>query len=223
MALDHVDAVLLDIDGVLVTSWRALPGATETVGWLRAHELGFRLITNTTTHTREDLARTLAEAGFDVRPDEVVTAVVATASYLRANHAGDKVYVLSDGDGTGDLDGVELVTTPEDADVMVLGGASDDFSYAAVNRVFRRVRDGAALVGMHRNLFWKTADGWELDGGAYIAGIEAAADVTAAICGKPAPEYFEAALTPRRPASRACSCAPGSSRPTRSDVARRIT
>jgi HAD superfamily hydrolase (TIGR01458 family) len=64
-----------------------------------------------------------------------------------------------------------------------------------MNRIFRRLMDDAALVGMHRNLFWKTADGWELDGGAYIAGLEEAADTRGAICGKPEKAYFDAALT----------------------------
>jgi len=30
-----VGAVLLDVDGVLTVSWRALPGAAETIGWVR--------------------------------------------------------------------------------------------------------------------------------------------------------------------------------------------
>jgi ribonucleotide monophosphatase NagD (HAD superfamily) len=54
--------------------------------------------------------------------------------------------------------------------------------------------DGAELVGMHRNLYWKTSDGLELDGGAYIAGLEEAAGVSATICGKPSAEYFAAAV-----------------------------
>jgi HAD superfamily hydrolase (TIGR01458 family) len=77
---------------------------------------------------------------------------------------------------------------------VVLGGASDDFSYANINRIFRLVMDGAALVGMHRNLYWRTADGLQLDGGAYLAGLEAAAGVTATVCGKPSPAFFESAL-----------------------------
>jgi len=195
MGLEHVDGVLLDIDGVLVTSWRALPGSVETLAWLRAQEIPFRLITNTTTHTRQDLAATLADAGFDVQADEIMTAVVATASYLRHNHPNARAFVLSDGDGTGDLDGVDVVATPEAADVMVIGGASEEFSYDIVNRIFRGIRDGAALVGMHRNLYWRTSEHWELDAGAYLAGLEAATGVTAAICGKPAAAYFDAALS----------------------------
>jgi HAD superfamily hydrolase (TIGR01458 family) len=189
-----VDGLLLDIDGVLVVSWEALPGATDALAELRAADVPYRLITNTTTLTRADLAATLGRAGFEVDPGEIVTAVVATATYLAEHHANAAVFVLTDGDPGADLDGIERAPSPEEADVIVVGGASDDFTYDTLNRIFRRVRDGAPLVGMHRNLYWKTGRGWELDGGAYLAGLEEAAGVSATICGKPARAYFDAAL-----------------------------
>jgi HAD superfamily hydrolase (TIGR01458 family) len=193
--LANVDGLLLDIDGVLATSWQPIPGSVEAMRWIRDAGIGFRLITNTTTHTRAELADTLVAAGFEVGPEEIVTAVVATASYLREHHPGAPTYVLSDGDAAHDLTGVEAVDAPESAEVIVIGGASDAFSYDAVNRIFRRLMEGAVLVGMHRNLFWRTAVGWELDGGAYLAGLEAASGVEATICGKPAAAYFASALS----------------------------
>lgn len=188
-----IDGLLLDIDGVLAVSWEPLPGAVEAMSRLREQKIPFRLITNTTTKTRSDLAGTLRGAGFDVADDDVVTAVVATASHLRRAHPGAKVFVLSDGDASADLSDIEVVDVDE-ADVIVIGGACDEFTYETMNRIFRRLMDGASLVGMHRNLFWKTSRGWELDGGAYLTGLEAAANTTATICGKPEREYFEAAL-----------------------------
>lgn len=186
------DGVLLDIDGVLAVSWQALPGAVETLAWLRAESVPLRLITNTTTHTRADLASTLRDAGFEVDPDEIVTAVVATATYLSEHHLGARVFLLTDGDARADLEGVELVD--DRADVVVLGGASEEFTYPTLNHVFQMLMDGAELVGMHRNLYWKTADGWQLDGGAYIAGLEEATGRPAVICGKPSATYFASAL-----------------------------
>lgn len=191
-----IEGLLLDIDGVLAVSWEALPGAVGTLRWLRDERIPFRLITNTTTHTRRDLAETLRGAGFEIDPNEIVTAVVATASYLRAHHAGAKVFLLSDGDARVDLEGVELVGPDAGADAVVLGGACDDFTYEMVNRVFQLLMGGAALIGMHRNLYWRTSEGWQLDAGAYIAGLEEASGRTAVICGKPAAEYFEEALRP---------------------------
>ncbi len=194
MALDHIDGVLLDIDGVLSISWEPIPGSIDAVAWLRQAGIPFRLITNTTTHTRVDMAATLRDAGFDVEPGEIVTAVVATASYLREHHPGAKIQLLSDGDGYEDLEDVVVVGPEERADVVVLGGACDAFSYEAINRVFQQVMGGAALVGMHKNLYWRTSQGLQLDGGAFLAGLETATGATAAICGKPAPAYFEAVL-----------------------------
>jgi HAD superfamily hydrolase (TIGR01458 family) len=187
-----IEGVLLDIDGVLTTSWVQIPGAAEALDRLRAARVPFRLVTNTTTHARAELASTLGEAGIRVTPDDIITAVVGTASYLRAKHPGARVKLLSDGDPTSDLDGVELVDA--EADVVVIGGAGDDFSHKNLNDVFRMLMAGAALVGMHRNLYWQTSAGLELDGGAYIAGLEEAAGTHATICGKPSPEFFAAAL-----------------------------
>jgi HAD superfamily hydrolase (TIGR01458 family) len=78
--------------------------------------------------------------------------------------------------------------------VVVVGGAGDDFTYEHLNHAFRLLMEGASLVAMHRNLYWRTADGLELDAGAYVAGLEAAANVVATICGKPAPSFFDSAL-----------------------------
>jgi HAD superfamily hydrolase (TIGR01458 family) len=188
-----IDGVLLDIDGVLAVSWEPLPGGIEALAWMRSNDVPFRLITNTTTKTRSDLAETLRGAGFDVRDEEIVTAVVATAEYLRTHHPGQTCFVLSDGDSTDDLEGIEL-TRVDNADVIVLGGAYEGFTYPTMNRVFRRLMDGAVLVGMHRNLYWMTGEGLQLDAGAFISGLEEATGREAVICGKPTGPYFESAV-----------------------------
>ncbi len=192
--MSSIEGLLLDIDGVLAVSWEPLPGAVEAIATLRADGVPFRLITNTTTHTRRDLAATLSEAGFKVEANEIVTAVTATASYLQAHHAGERAFVLTDGAPGEDLAGVPIAGTTQEADVIVIGGACDAFTYETMNGIFRRLMDGVSLVGMHRNLYWKTAQGWELDGGAYIAGLEEASGTSAVICGKPARTYFQTAL-----------------------------
>ena len=76
----------------------------------------------------------------------------------------------------------------------MIGGACEDFTYPTLNHIFGLLNEGAALVGMHRNLYWRTVEGLQLDGGAYIAALEEATNTKAIICGKPAPAYFHAAL-----------------------------
>ncbi len=192
--MSDIEGLLLDIDGVLTVSWEPIPGAIEAIDALRRADMPVCLITNTTTHTRIGLASILNDAGFDVSAERIVTAVTATAAYVRRAHPGAAVFVLSDGDARGDMADVRLVAEPTAADVIVIGGACEGFSYRTMDAVFSRLMDGAVLVGMHRNLYWKTARGWALDAGAYLTGLEAAADVSAVVCGKPSAAYFDAAI-----------------------------
>jgi ribonucleotide monophosphatase NagD (HAD superfamily) len=47
---------------------------------------------------------------------------------------------------------------------------------------------------MHRNLYWRTDEGLQLDSGAFLVGLERAARKEAEITGKPSAAFFEAAL-----------------------------
>jgi HAD superfamily hydrolase (TIGR01458 family) len=89
-----------------------------------------------------------------------------------------------------------VVPDTEDAgsDVVLLGGAGPEFSYTQMNHALKLLLDGAQLVGMHRNLYWRTADGFSLDTGAYLAALELAAGVEATVLGKPSPDFFRAGL-----------------------------
>jgi HAD superfamily hydrolase (TIGR01458 family) len=192
--MEGVRAVLLDIDGVLTVSWEPLPGAVEAVRALRDAGLGVALLTNTTSRTRAWIAGTLPRAGFPVAPDDVLTAPAATAAHLARHRPGARCLLLTSGDVTEDMTGVPLVGPDGDPEVVLLGGAGPEFSYAALNDVFGHLQRGAELVAMHRNLFWRTDAGLQLDGGAFLLGLEQAAGVQALVVGKPAPEFFAAAL-----------------------------
>ncbi len=47
---------------------------------------------------------------------------------------------------------------------------------------------------MHRNWYWATTEGLQLDMGAFVIGLERAAGVEGTLVGKPAPAFFTAAL-----------------------------
>jgi HAD superfamily hydrolase (TIGR01458 family) len=187
-----IRGVLLDVDGVLVVSWEPINGAAEALRWLRDRQLPFALVTNTTTLSRGSLAARLSEAGLEVEPDRVVTAAVATAAYLRRVHPRARCFLLATGDVAEELDGIDLVD--DGAEVVVVAGAEDAFTYDAMNRVFQMLRDGAALVAMHRNVWWMTPEGPKLDAGPYVTALEEAAGVRAVVVGKPSPEIFRESL-----------------------------
>jgi HAD superfamily hydrolase (TIGR01458 family) len=192
----RIGAVLIDIDGVLTVSWQPLPGAVAALRRLRAAGLPLALVTNTTSRPRASIAAALAEAGFPVTAADILTAPAIAAAYLKDNHPGARCLLLNSGQITGDLAGITLARDDDQArvDVVLVGGAGPEFSYQALNRAFGHLQDGAALVAMHRGMYWRTSDGLALDSGAFVAGLEQAAGVEAVVVGKPAAAFFATAL-----------------------------
>ena len=123
----------------------------------------------------------LADAGFPVGVDDVLTAPAAAAAFLREHRAGARCRLVNEG-------------VTEAPDVVLTGGAGPAFGYAELNSVFGDVQRGAELLAMHANLFWRTADGLALDAGAFLAGLESAAGVRATVLGTPAEAFFATAL-----------------------------
>ncbi|MGW3011894.1 HAD-IIA family hydrolase [Streptomyces sp. NPDC001219] len=195
-----IGAVLIDIDGVLTVSWKALPGTVAAMERLRAAGVPLLLVTNTTSRTREAVAGRLAGEGFPVGVEDILTAPAATAAYLRAHHPDARCLLINSGEVRPDLAGVRLVGEEAGAagreapDVVVFGGAGEEFGYRTLNTAFRHLQRGARLVAMHRNLYWRTADGLDLDTGAFLPGLERAAGVAAVVTGKPAGAFFATAL-----------------------------
>src|ERR1700737_4918754 len=158
-----IRGILLDIDGVLHISMQPIAGATETLRWL--DQQGYRtcFVTNTTTASRATLAEALAAIGLPLSEQQLITAPVATANYIRQHYPGKRCWVLTKGNTRADFDGIELVESK--ADIVVIGGAEELLTYEAMNAAFRMLMDGAVLLAMHRNLYWRASDGLMLDSG----------------------------------------------------------
>src|SRR4029079_19253022 len=97
-----------------------IDGAVDTIALLRDRGIPIRIMTNTTSHSRADLAKELQSSGFDIRPEDIMTAPAATAAYLRQHYPGKRVYLLGETGVAQDIEGVTLVDD-EAADVVGIG------------------------------------------------------------------------------------------------------
>ena len=111
-----IGGVLFDIDGVLVTSWKPIPGAAETVRTLSENQIACSYLTNTTTRTRVQIAELLTEAGMKVRPDEVITAAVLTAEYVRNRYPDARCFLVNSGQIAEDMPGIDIVYSNDGAE-----------------------------------------------------------------------------------------------------------
>jgi HAD superfamily hydrolase (TIGR01458 family) len=187
-------AILLDVDGVLHVSGEPIAGGAAAVRRLRNDGHRIRFVTNSTTKSRVHLVEQLRSIGIELDEDELQTTGGVAARVL----AGKRVLALTMPGLLDDLDGLQLVGMNVDA--VLLGGADEGeetgrvFSYLNLNRAFHELEAGADLYCLHKNRWWQTSDGARLDAGAFVAGLEYAADTEATVLGKPSTAYFAAAL-----------------------------
>jgi HAD superfamily hydrolase (TIGR01458 family) len=203
-ALAGTRALLLDLDGVIVVAGEPVPGAPEAVATLEARGFPYRIVTNTSAISRATLARWSGKVGAPIPAERFESALSASAAWTARAFAGQPLYVLASPDARTEFSGQHLLSHEEagrpgaTVAAVVIGDSPEEATFDNLNRAFRLVLGGAVLVGMHRNPWWLTPDGPTLDSGAFVAGLEFAAEVRARIVGKPSPAFFSIAVADLR-------------------------
>jgi HAD superfamily hydrolase (TIGR01458 family) len=187
----NTGAVLIDLDGVLYVEDEPIPGAVEAVGELRGRGLALRFVTNTTALPRRQVLARLERLGVPVAAHELVTPASLAVAHCR--RAGlQRALLLMRDDVKQDVAGLKDVA--RGADVVIVGDLGEAFTYAVLNRAFRELLDGAELVALQKNRYWRTPDGLSLDVGPFVAALEYASGRDAVVVGKPAPAFFATVL-----------------------------
>ncbi len=195
-ALRGVRALLLDLDGVIVVAGEAIPGAPAAIEALERRRFPYRIVTNTSAVSRATLARWGERIGARIPAQRFESALSASAAWTAKAFPGQPLYVLASEDARTEFAGQRLLSHAEagardaTAAAVVIGDSPEEATFDNLNRAFRLVRGGARLVGMHRNPWWLTPDGPTLDSGAFVAGLEFAAETRAIVVGKPSAMFF---------------------------------
>jgi HAD superfamily hydrolase (TIGR01458 family) len=184
----RVAGLLVDLDGTLYVGDEPLEGAREAIAKLKAGGLELRYVTNTTRKPRREVRVHLVSLGFEVGEAEIFTPARAAAGLIR----GKSCFPLVDESLLEDLTGITL--TREGPDHVLVGDLGEGFNYGRLNAAFRCLMDGAELVALQRNRYWRRDDGLALDAGPFVAALEYASGKTATVVGKPEESFFELAL-----------------------------
>jgi HAD superfamily hydrolase (TIGR01458 family) len=199
-AVRGVRALLLDLDGVIVVAGAAVAGSVEAIKELERRGTPYRIVTNTSLVSRVTLSRYAARLGNTIPPERFQSALSASAAYAARTFPGAPLYVIASPDALTEFEGQLLLSHDEASEpdayaaAVIVGDSPDELTHANLNRAFRLVRNGARLIGMHRNPWWLTPDGPTLDSGAYVTGLEFATGARAQIIGKPSPAFFSIAV-----------------------------
>jgi HAD superfamily hydrolase (TIGR01458 family) len=183
-----VKGLLFDIGGVLYVGEDVIEGAPEAIG--RLHErFPMRFVTNTTRTLPATILEKLRGFGFEIKPEELFTALDVTRDFVRSQGA-TVLPVMTD-----EAERYFASLVSQKPDFVVVGDAHTNFDYPHLNRAFRALMAGADLIAAAKNRYFKDEDGaLSMDAGGFIRALEYASGKEARIIGKPSQTFFHLAV-----------------------------
>lgn len=184
---NSIKAILCDIGGVLYVGDTPIYGAIEAIQRIKK-EYPIRFLTNSTQKTNAQIVLKLQEMGFDIKSEELLTALDMSKMFLLQERSSAK-YLLCD-NAQSFFDDLEAYPKK----YVVVGDAQDNFSYQNLNSAFRTLQEGASLIAVANNRYFKDADNkLSMDAGCFVTALEYASRKKAKIIGKPSQEFYHLA------------------------------
>ena len=189
--LSGLKGILFDLDGVLYVGSKVIDGAVNAVSQVKNLGYRCRFITNTSTLSNASIHAKLITMGFDIDVNEIISAPRAALIYLQ-QFSDPVCHLLLADDVKRDFE--QFRQSDNEADFVIVGDIGDAWSYALLNQVFNLLLNGAQLIAIHKNRFWQTEQGLQMDIGGFITALEYVSQKQAKIIGKPSPDFFKSAL-----------------------------
>lgn len=191
-----MQAILFDLDGVLYQEETAITGAREVVAWACEQRIPHLFLTNTTSRPRSAIVGKLKSMGIVVPDESVLTPPVVAAHWL-AESGMQRVSLFVSPATASEFAAFSAPVTDDDAEAVVVGDMGEQWDFPTMNRAFRLLMAEKAppLVALGLTRYWRTDSGLRLDVGPIIRALEYATGRNAVVMGKPAPYFFQAALS----------------------------
>ena len=186
-----IKGLLFDLDGVLYVGSRPIEGAVETIRQIKAGNIPTRFITNTSTLSLASLQKKMQGLGFAIPAGDIISAPQATLMYLKQQQDPVCRLLLAE-DVKQDFN--DIRQSNSHVDYIVIGDIGTAWSYALLNELFIHLMEGAKLIAIHKNRFWQTEHGLQMDIGGFVDALEYASGVKAMLMGKPSMDFFQIAL-----------------------------
>jgi phospholysine phosphohistidine inorganic pyrophosphate phosphatase len=188
-----VRGILFDMDGVLYNSDRLIPGAVETVAWLRSRGVPHLFVTNTTSRGRGALVEKLSGFGIEASESDILTPAVAAAEWLRAKCEGPVALFLRPST-RAEFAGLPILADDAErgAAYVAIGDLGNHWDFRTLNRAFLLLHHNpeAKLLALGMTRYWLASDGIALDVAPFVAALQHATGREPIVFGKPAARFF---------------------------------
>lgn len=186
-------AILFDLDGVFYQANQPIPGAVETLSWVRQQKIPYLFVTNTSSRPRSALLEKFSNFGIDTDESHILTPAVAAVQWLKEKLENDPVALFIPEATKQEFAGLNI-WCPGGADpaAIVIGDLGEKWSFAVLNQAFRLLMTDKKpqLIALGMTRYWQAEDGLRLDVAPFIVALQHAASIDPLVMGKPAPFFI---------------------------------
>jgi len=199
----NIQALIIDMDGVLWEGTKALPGLIDFFKVLRKKQLPFILATNNASLTQDQYINKLNTMGVSVSANEILTSSMATAHYLskQVDPKKSTAFVIGEEGLRHPLikKGFTLIDAPYNkldgpAD-FVICGLDRKLSWEKLAEASLHISAGAKFIASNADTTLPTERGPVLGNGAILAAIQAATNISPTVIGKPEAIMYQQAIS----------------------------
>ncbi len=184
---------LIDMDGVLVSGRKLIPGADQFIETLKSRGIKFLILTNNSIYTQVDLAHRLQVIGIDVDADHIFTSALATAYFMKSQKETGNAFVIGEAGLNVAVHNAGYILTPDNPDYVVLG-ETFDYNFRQVTKAVQLIMAGASFLATNPDPTGPSESGIVPACGAMASLIEKASGRSPFFCGKPNPFMMRSAL-----------------------------
>ena len=194
----HIQALILDMDGVIWRSDAPIGDLAEIFARIEARGLKYVFATNNGTKTPEQYVDRLAEFGVKVKPSQVITSALGVAFLLGQKYPqGTKAFMIGEDGIRSALEekGFEVVSVENalQAEVVVMG-IDRGINFEKIAEATLLVRNGIPFYTTNTDKTFPTPRGEIPGSGAWVSIITTATAVEPISAGKPFPYMMELSL-----------------------------
>ena len=184
---------LIDMDGVLVSGKRLIPGADKFIERLKNKKIKFLVLTNNSVYTPIDLSHRLKTIGLEIEENQIFTSALATAKFMSLQKYQGRAFVIGESGLNVAIHEAGYIQTDVDPDFVVLG-ETDNYNFRQVTKGVRLIIEGAHFIATNPDPVGPSEGGVVPACGAMAALIEKASGKSPFFCGKPNPFMIRSAL-----------------------------
>jgi len=194
MNVKSLRVFFFDLDGVLWVGKEnpRYVGGREVVEKLKDSGRKTFVLTNDSTHVRDEIYQNLNKLGFSFAVEDILTSSYLTARYLTESFGKASFYLIGEDGIKRELEAAGHYVSTEPEAVVV--GLDRQLSYEKLDNAVKLLRSGARLVGSYGGAVYMGDRGPALSAGPIIKALEFASGRRAVMIGKPSPRMFTLAL-----------------------------